>query len=106
MKVYKDSTFEYTFGGQTFPTGTLCAVYTSVGGKPSMVHSDAVADCVVSASKVTITMAKDTSVNFQVQLTGIDAWSASTTKQISGKFGSFSTNLQDSATDDTTMQLA
>jgi hypothetical protein len=72
-----------------------------------MVHSDAVSDCVISTSKVTITMAKDTSVNFHVQLTGIDAWAASTSKQITGSLYSFSSSaLQSNLADDTTMQLA
>jgi hypothetical protein len=50
MPLYATSRIDYSFGGQTFGANTLCSVYTSVGGKPSMVHSDAVSKCEISAS--------------------------------------------------------
>lgn len=51
------STIAYTFGSQTFGTGAICQVFTSVGTAPGTVMSDYVKNCVISGSTVTLTMA-------------------------------------------------
>jgi hypothetical protein len=80
--LYAGSTIAYTFGSQTFGTGAICQVFTSSGNAPSMTHSDLVNKCVISSSSVTVTMAKDATANFHVQITGMDAWLASASNKV------------------------
>lgn len=89
MKLYTGSTIEYTFGGQTFGTNAVCSVFTSVNNQPSTTHSDLVSDCVISGSKVTVKMASNSAATFHVQIVGMDAWLASTSKQITGTVSNF-----------------
>lgn len=94
MALYATSTIAYTFGSQTFGTGAICQVFTSNGKVPSAVPSDLVSDCVVSGSSVTVTMAKDSTANFHVQIVGMDAWLASATNKVSGTVTNFGVAVQ------------
>jgi hypothetical protein len=87
------STIAYTFGSQTFGTSAICQVFTSVGTAPGMVMSDAVSNCVISGSTVTITMAKTATVNFHVQITAMDAWAA-TAGKVTGTVTNFGASVQ------------
>jgi hypothetical protein len=105
MSLYATSTVAYTFGSQTFGAGAICQVFTSSGTAPSMTHSDLVSNCVISGSSVTVTMAKDSTANFHVQVTGMDAWLASASNKVTGTVTNFATAVQ--TTDaDTTKQYA
>jgi len=95
------STIAYTFGAQTFGTGAICQVFTSVGNAPSAIPSDLVSDCVISGSTVTVKMAKSGAANFHVQITGMDAWLASTTNDVSGTVTNFGTAIQTADSDAT-----
>lgn len=67
-----------------------------------MTHSDLVNKCEISGSSVTVTMAKDSTANFHVQITGMDAWAASSTNKVaSGSIILFSgsSSVQSVATD-------
>jgi hypothetical protein len=90
MKLYSGySTIAYTFGSQTFGSGAICQVFTTVNNQPSMVPSALVSDCVISGSTVTVTMA-GTSANFHVQITAMDAWLAAAGK-VTGTVTNFGT---------------
>jgi hypothetical protein len=106
--LYAGSTIAYTFGSQTFGTGAICQVFTSSGTAPSMTHSDLVNKCVISGSAVTVTMAKDSTANFHVQITGMDAWLASSTNKVaSGSVILFSgSSAVQSVSTDATKQYA
>jgi hypothetical protein len=87
------STIAYTFGSQTFGTGAICQVFTSSGNAPGTVMSDLVSNCVISGSQVTITMAQSKTVNFHVQITGMDAHLALAGK-VTGTVTSFTIGVQ------------
>lgn len=55
--------------------------------------SDYVSNCVISGSTVTITMAQTKSVNFHVQITGMDAWAA-TAGKVTGTVTNFGASVQ------------
>jgi len=76
MTLYASSTIAYTFGTQAFGATSICQVMTSSGTSPSSTPSDLVNACVVSGSVITVTMAKDSTANFHVQLVGTAAWGA------------------------------
>jgi len=101
MSLYATSTIAYTFGSQTFGTGALCQVFTSSGTAPSMTPSDLVSNCVISGSSVTVTMAKDSTANFHVQVTGMDAWLASASNKVTGTVTNFGTAVQTQDSDAT-----
>jgi hypothetical protein len=86
------STIAYTFGSQTFGAGAICQVFTSSGTAPSMVPSDLVSNCVISGSTVTLTMAKTSTANFHVQITGMDAFLAAAGK-VTGTVTNFGANV-------------
>lgn len=87
------STIAYTFGAQTFGTGAICQVFTTVSNAPGPVMSDYVSNCVISSSTVTITMGQTKSVNFHVQITGMDAWLA-TAGSVTGTVSNFGAAVQ------------
>lgn len=93
------STVAFTFGSQTFGTGAICQVFTSVGTAPGTVMSDYVSNCVISGSTVTLTMAQTKTVNFHVQIVGMDAWAA-TAGKVTGTVTNFGAAVQ--TTDATT----
>lgn len=101
MSLYATSTIAYTFGAQTFGANAICQVFTSDGNKPSKVPSDIVSNCAISGSTVTLTMAKDSSANFHVQITGMDAWLASATNKVTGTVTNFGAAVQTTDSDAT-----
>jgi hypothetical protein len=105
MKLYAaESKIAYTFGSQTFGTGAICQVFTSGTAMPTAVPSDLVSDCVISGSTVTVKMAKESTANFHVQITAMDAWLAAAGK-VTGSVTNFANPVQ--TTDaDTTKQYA
>lgn len=104
MSLYATSTIEYTFGAQNFQAGSavpICQVFTSNGAQPSTTPSDLVNNCVVSSAKVTVTMAKDSTANFHVQLVGMGAWGAAANNKVTGAVKNFATEVETTDSDAT-----
>lgn len=87
------SLINYVFGAQTFGAKAVCQVMTSSGTKPGTTHSDLVTTCTISGSTVTVTMAKDSTANFHVQVVGMDGWLASATNKVTGAVTNFGTSV-------------
>jgi len=97
MPLYATSTIAYTFGSQTFGSGAICQVMTSSGTAPSGTTSDLVRTCAISGSVVTVTMAKDSTANFHVQIVGMNAWAA-TAGTVTGTVSNFGNAVQTAGT--------
>lgn len=93
MTLYATSEIKYTFGAQNLGTA-ICQVFTSNGNQPSTTPSDLVSNCKVNTAEVTLTMAKDSTANFHVQLVGLNAWAAAANNKVTGSVKNFATEVQ------------
>ncbi len=86
--VWPGSIFEYTFGSHSFGSEATCQVRTGSTG-PTGAMSDAVSICLISSSKIKVTLAKTIStVDFFVVINRASAWQGA--GEVSGTVNAYS----------------